>query len=365
MKSSIKNRLSSLVFLILLSLGFLLSCNNPKGSTTAEHRVRHLIDTIGFSQYDWQMDSIMSRISIDDKVQTDVFDKVVICPHDDYAYAGGLYRKTLAGIKAKTILLIGVAHKARNFSLENKLVFGDFQEWKGTYGKVAVSPLRDKIIKKMSPESFMVHDSMMQLEHSLEAITPFLQYSNKEVEIIPVLVPYFEFEKMEAFSSELADALFDIMKEENLNFGKDVAIVISNDAIHYGDEEWGGSQLAPFGVDSLGTAQAKQKDLEIISNCLQGELSHEKIKLFNSYTVNEDSFKEYKWTWCGRYSVPFGLLTAKALNERIEHKALNGELVDYRTSFHNIHIEVIDLCMGTTDPAYQRNWVGYVGMIYN
>jgi len=211
----------------------------------------------------------------------------------------------------------------------------------------------------------MVHDSMIQLEHSLEAITPFLQYSNKEVEIIPVLVPYFEFEKMEAFSSELADALFDIMKEENLNFGKDVAIVISNDAIHYGDEEWGGSQLAPFGVDSLGTAQAKQKDLEIISNCLQGELSHEKIKLFNSYTVNEDSFKEYKWTWCGRYSVPFGLLTAKALNERIEHKALNGELVDYRTSFHNIHIEVIDLGMGTTAPAYQRHWVGYVGMIYN
>jgi len=50
------------------------------------------------------------------------------CPHEDYKYAAGLFHKTLSGIKAKTIILIGVAHRARNFNLESKLVFGSFNK---------------------------------------------------------------------------------------------------------------------------------------------------------------------------------------------------------------------------------------------
>lgn len=97
-----------------------------------------------------------------------------ICPRDDYSYVGGLYTKTLAGIKAGTIILIGVAHKAKVFKLENKLVFDSFDEWKCAGGNIKVSALREKLLKTLSPTSFVVHDSIMQAEHSLEAITPFL-----------------------------------------------------------------------------------------------------------------------------------------------------------------------------------------------
>jgi len=356
-------------FIILILVGIsLFSCKKynkrKEVVNNSQLKIRKLKDTIGFTQNKWQLDSIISRISSEDKKDTKETFKAVICPHDDYAYAAGLYEKTLSGIKAKTIMLIGVAHRARNFSLENKLVFGSFDAWQSTNGKVTVSTFRDRLIRKLPRETYVVHDSMMQLEHSLEAIVPFLQKNNKEVTIIPVLVPYITFENIDLFSELTAKSLREIMKEENLQFGKDIAIVISNDAIHYGDKDWGSSNLAPFGVDSLGNEKARQKDLKIIEQCLEGKLNNEKIEIFNHYTVQEENFKEYKWTWCGRYSVPFGLLVANKLNTFIEDKPLIGKMIDYRSSYHNSHIKVEDLGMGTTAPANSRHWVGYVGLGY-
>ncbi|HAG16231.1 MAG TPA: AmmeMemoRadiSam system protein B [Bacteroidales bacterium] len=357
-----------LFFASLLCLPF-LSCENKKSDKTNQEsatlHIRQLVDTIGFAQYSWQMDSIVSRIANDDKIKTKNTCKLAICPHDDYAYAGGLYTKTLEQIKAKTVVLIGVAHKAKNFNLENKLVFDTFDAWNSAYGSIAISPLREKLLKKMPAESFLVNDSMMQLEHSLEAIIPFLQNKNRAVEIVPILIPYFSFDKMDSFSSDLAQVLLEIIKQENLHFGKDIAIVISNDAIHYGNEDWGGKNMAPFGVDSIGTAKVIEKEMEIINTCLVGTMTPEKIRSFNQYTVLETDFKEYKWTWCGRYAVPFGLMLGNKLNLLLETKPLIGTYIDYQSSLHTVHIEVQDLKMGTTAPAHQRHWVGYVGMNYN
>jgi len=353
----------SLVF-ILGSLLF-TSCKNQNSYTkTSDLHIRQLVDTVGFTQYPWQMDSIVSRIGKEDKIKTEKVYKMVINPHDDYAYAAGLYLKTLEGIKANTVVLIGVAHKARNFQLENKLVFGDFDTWKGTFGNVRISPLRDKLIQKLSKENYVIHDSMMQIEHSLEALTPFLQMKNKNIEIIPLLVPYFTYKNMDSFSDDFAKALQEIMSEEKLQFGKDIAIIVSNDAIHYGDTDWGGKNMAPFGVDSAGTAKVIQKEMEIIDNCLIGTLNSEKIRRFNKYTVQEDNFKEYKWTWCGRYTLPFGLMVANKLNSLITDEPLKGTLIDYRSSISNPHIQVKDIGMGTTAPANQHHWVGYVGISY-
>jgi AmmeMemoRadiSam system protein B len=352
---------------LLFSLVF-NSCNEkPKEISTlitSEMKVRHQEDTIGFAQYSWQMDSIFSRISSEDKQPTSQIYKAAICPHDDYAYAGGLYARTLYGIKAKTIVLIGVAHRARNFELENKLIFGSFGKWDSPYGGIKISPLRDQLLQKLKKETFIVHDSMTQLEHSLEAITPFLQKNTKDIEIIPLLIPYMTFENMQLFSEDLSNALGDLMKSGGLEYGNDLAIVISNDAVHYGDEGWGGQNMAPYGTNANGNEKAKQKDLTIIKECLENELSSEKIKNFNIYTVNQDDFKEYAWVWCGRYSVPFGLLVANKLNRRINNKNLTGNLIDWRSSLHNPHIEVTDIGMGYTAPASSKHWVAYVGMGY-
>lgn len=77
-----------------------------------------------------------------------------------------------------------------------------------------------------------------------------------------------------------------------------------------------------------------------------------------------DDYKAYKWTWCGRYALPFGLLTANALNNQIYESNLEGIFVDYRSSFQNPHLEVKDIGMGHTAVAHQSHWVGYVGMLY-
>jgi AmmeMemoRadiSam system protein B len=330
----------------------------------SEIKVRHQKDTIGFAQYAWQMDSVIARISSEDKAPTSKIYKAAVCPHDDYAYAAGLFNKTLSGVKAKTIVLIGVAHRARNFNLENKLIFGSFERWDSPYGGIKVSPLRDELLLNLKKESFIVHDSMMQLEHSLEAITPFLQKNNKEVEIIPLLVPYMTFENMDLFSEDLSQALSDLMKRKRLVYGYDLAIVISNDAVHYGSEGWGGKDLAPFGTNGSGNEKARQKDLTIIEECLENELTTSKIKLFNTYTVKQDDFKEYAWVWCGRYSLPFGLLTANKLNVNLNESNLSGTLIDWRSSLHNPHIAVEDIGMGTTAPATSKHWVAFTGIGY-
>lgn len=199
----------------------------------------------------------------------------------------------------------------------------------------------------MPPNSVVVHDSMMQLEHSLEAIIPFLQRQNPQTEIIPILVPYMRFDDMRRFAEPLAQTLHELMAENNLTYGKDLAIVISNDAIHYGDEDWGGSDMAPFGTDKRGTADVNTKEMNIITQQLSDTLTTDKIQQFNKITVNSDDYMEYNWIWCGRYSVPFGLLVANSLNTLENGKPLVGTCVDYRSSLDFPHLEVADLGMGT------------------
>ncbi|MGB4971135.1 MAG: AmmeMemoRadiSam system protein B, partial [Cyclobacteriaceae bacterium] len=104
-----------------------------------------------------------------------------------------------------------------------------------------VSSLNEVIMGKLPKEDFIVHDSMQIIEHSLEAIIPWLHKKNRAAEIVPILVPYINYEGIDSISTHLATAVQEILRERNWEYGKDVAIVISNDAVHYGDLEWGGS----------------------------------------------------------------------------------------------------------------------------
>ena len=346
--------------LLFLSLIFLASCNTK--NTTSKETIRPIHDTIGFAQYDWQLDSIYNRLKIKDIPNKKSW-KTVISPHDDYKYAGKLYHKSLEGVNAKTIILIGVAHRARNYKLQDKIIFGSFTHWKSPYGKLKVSNLNDEIQQKLAKESFIVHDSMQVLEHSLEAIVPFLHRKKRDLEIIPILVPYINYNTIDLVSSDLSIAVSEIIKAKNLNFGKDVAIVISNDAVHYGTEKWS-RNLAPYGVDDEGTNKAVAHDKRIINDLLTGDLSMNKIQEFTKETVQETDYKEYKWVWCGRYSVPFGLAFANKLNVLQNNSPLKGEFLDYATSIDHKLIKVEDLRMGTTAIATQKHWVAYASIKY-
>ena len=81
------------------------------------------------------------------------------------------------------------------------------------------------------------------------------------------------------------------------------------------------------------------------------------------YTIDDNNFKDYKWTWRGRYSVPFGLLTSFYLQKLFDIK-LTGTLVGYATSLDHPHIPVSDIGMGVTAPANIRHWVGYPAIGY-
>ncbi|KPK83512.1 MAG: hypothetical protein AMS27_12630 [Bacteroides sp. SM23_62_1] len=347
----------------------IISCSGRGDKDSGSTRMP--VDTIGFARYSWQMDSIMARVErifmyeelnpcenvSDDPV------KIAISPHDDYTYVGALYPAVLSQVRSPLVILFGVAHKARDFGLQDKIIFDRHQYWKGPYGKVMVSQLRESIMGELEEEIFIIHDSIQRTEHSLEALVPFLQYYNRDIEIVPILIPSMSYERMVELSDSLAAAISAAASQHHLQWGKDFSILISNDAVHYGDEDWSGNNYAPFGSDTSGYNMALAHEKEIITSTLCGSLDPDKVRKFCEFTVQKDNYKEYKWTWCGRYAVPFGLLTGYhlAVMEGIE---LKGSSAGYMTSIDHPLVPVVDLGMGITAPANIRHWVGYVGIVY-
>ncbi|MBN1340673.1 MAG: AmmeMemoRadiSam system protein B [Bacteroidales bacterium] len=362
-----------LSFAVML-IGFLVMM----GGCGEEHKealnIRPLADTVGFARYDWQMDEIMTRIKrlqgnglekTRERIgikETDYW-KTAISPHDDYAYAGHVYVSVLRNIKAPLVVLFGVAHKAKAMNVEDRIVFDSYDAWKGPYGPVKVSYYRQELIRMLPHEMFEVNDSLHRMEHSLEALVPYLQYYNREVQVIPILVPYMSLNRMEEIAVELSEAIYKLSVRNNLHWGRDFAMVISNDAVHYGDEDWGGKDFAFFGTDSAGYNQALRHEKEIIGS-ITGVLDTTGIRSFCDYTVQKEDHREYKWTWCGRYSVPFGLLTSFYLNGYKGTGTLRGIPVTYANSIDHPVIPVDDLRMGVTAPAHVRHWVGYAAIGY-
>jgi len=269
----------------------------------------------------------------------------------------------LQHIQAKHIILFGVAHKARYLGLDNKLVFDSYDKWACPYGNIPISKIREKLMYDLPDGYFTVNDSMHKTEHSLEAILPYIQKHNRDIQITSILVPFISFDQLDEIAKKLADALHLLFQENDWKWGKDFAIIISNDAVHYGDKDWGSSQLNYFGGDSTGYQMAMDYENFLIEQCLQGSLQREKIKALYRYLNDSGNYKKSKWAWCGRFSVPMGLLTSYYLQQfyRIE---LIGEKIGYTTSIDHDHIRVNDLNMGQTAPANIHHWVGYLGMIF-
>jgi AmmeMemoRadiSam system protein B len=372
MKLSVKFIILLLTCLFSMVIGTSTILSQGKPSAL---RLRQPIDTVGFASHAWQMDSVMNRIPrLNRHVQgmsfnysgtgSPAFQKAAICPHDDYVYAGWLYPEVLKNIRANTIILFGVAHKAKKFNVENRLVFDTFDEWKEPYGNITVSDLREEIMKTLPVESYLVHDSLQQAEHSVEAIIPFLQYYNRKIRIISILVPYMSYEKMNQLSDQLASGIRKVLKAKGLKWGRDVAFVMSTDAVHYGDEDWGGSNYAFYGCDDKGFNAAKGHEMEIIDQSLCGTMGLEKARKFTQFTLREEDYKSYKWTWCGRYSVPFGLLTIMKMQAAASGKPLQGLFIGYGTSLDEPRLKVSDIGMGKTAGATMHHWVGYAGISY-
>ena len=355
-------KFNNLIHILPLILLLTLGCSGKRSERESLGNVRQLVDTIGFAQYSWQMDSIMARLDRKGWTRTEGESwKLAICPHDDYTYAGKLYPEVLSNIRAPLLILLGVAHKAARMGIEDSLVFDAYDYWKGPWKNVRISPFRDEIYSRLSERYATISDTLHSAEHSLESMIPFLQYFNRDVSIIPVLVPAMRPERMKECGLAIANAIREVAKEHNLKWGKDFSIIVTTDAVHYGNEDWSGSDMAPFGCDTLGNRMALAIEKEIMQNCLTDITTPEKISLFNTYTLKPDKYKEYKWTWCGRYCVPVALYTAYYLNNE---NPLSAGLADYSTSIMSEHIKVDDIGMGSTAIATPCHWVGYAAIGY-
>jgi len=288
-----------------------------------------------------------------------------IVPHDDYIYAGPYYTLVFERLEADLVILFGVAHRGRRIGLQGTLIFGDFDFWKGPMGLTPVTPLRRKVMEKRPEEIVLVDGAFQAAEHSLEGFIPFIQYyRGTKVEILPVLVTRFPGDSWDMASEAMADALSAVLGEEGLELGKDVAVLISADCVHYGDEDWGGSGYAPFGTGKEGYGKATAQDIDIARTTLEGPVSAEKIAGFRARVEKDDLEQPYKVTWCGVYSIPFGLAVLQGLAGSQGLGAPVGHMLGYGTSLEPGALPLGGTGLGATAIATDRHWVGYLAMGY-
>jgi len=338
--------------------------------------LRGLVDTVGYATTADGMDSVVTQSrdlaasrdrEILDRTGWDPDTPVAaaVCPHDDYYYAGRLYSLLIPHIRARTVILFGVFHKARVFDCRDKVVFDSFRAWRGPYGPVRVSPLRDELISHLPSEDFLVDDDMQMVEHSVEGIVPWLQAYDRDVEIVSILVPYMDWDTLDRLSGEIAGALTAAMKEKGWRLGNDVAIVASSDAVHYGDAGWGGSNFADFGTGPDGYARAVARDRELAASDLAGPIEAEKLEKFLYACVDRDDVTRYRVTWCGRFSVPFGLDVASRVSRSLSGRTLEGSVLDYGTSLEEVSLDLSAIPgLGATAPNNLHHWVGYPALGY-
>ena len=245
---------------IILLINMLACSSNNTGKTELDN-VRPLKDTIGFAQYSWQMDSLMARIDRKGWKKTKGLPwKLAICPHDDYTYVGTLYPEILQNIKAQNLILIGVAHRAGQLGIEDSLVFDSYTHWKGPWKNVPVSPIREEIYSLLIKKYAIISDTLQKVEHSVESLIPFLQYFNRGISIVPILVPAMSPDRMQECGKALAEAIKYVADKHGWTFGTDYAIVVTTDAVHYGNEDWGGVDRAYFGCDEQGNNKAREHE---------------------------------------------------------------------------------------------------------
>jgi AmmeMemoRadiSam system protein B len=286
------------------------------------------------------------------------------CPHDDYTLSARVYAHVVRHMKAKTIILVGNAHWSEAFGVRSKLIFDAFPQWRGPYGPVNVSPVREEILKLLNPQSYVVNRQIVETEHSEEALVPFLQYYNRDVEIVPILVPFMPWQDVDRLGTQLADAVAAVIKAHGWTLGRDVAVLCSGDGQHYGDYGWSYYDYHPYGCDADGYRKAMELDKRLISSYLVGELQSDRLKKLFAELVDQSDIGKYRITWCGRFAVPFGLNFAGLLTHRVEGRALTGHLLRTGSSLSMPWLSLERFKLGLTGDANLHHFVTYAAIGY-
>ncbi len=332
----------------------------------AQEPPRKFVDDVGFCTKPGQIEKIVDLASMaEGRLLSETAHELagrrviaVISPHDDHLYAGRVYLHAIPAVAAaRTVVIFGVTHHAARVKLKdpkNLILFDAHESWQAPYSPVAVdSKLRSFLAAKLPPAMVRTSNTAHDLEHSIEAMLPFLQYENRTLSILPLMVSECDFENLDKNSALLAAALYDYIKSRKLMLGRDISFVISTDTTHYGPD----FDYAPFGLDAAAHLRGTDQDRAIGKRWLAGEISASKIKGFTAEVWGRGI------PWCGKYSVPFGVLTVSRLAEKLGRKLI-GIPLRYGDSYSLGVLPTGPIGLGTTAPFSLKHWVGYWGIAY-
>lgn len=280
----------------------------------------------------------------------------IICPHDDYLIAGRVYREIIPLVTAKVVVMVGVFHRYRHYGVRNAMVFDPYRAWRSPDGEIRVSELRDALLARLDPGDCVQDPAFHDSEHSLEGIAYCLKHQDPEVEILPVILPSAPFPRLQSMAERFGVELASLMKARGWTLGRDVAVVISSDGIHYGND----FNYAPYGEGGIGPFQAAMEhDRRVLRELLAGKVTPAMAQAFYETMVDPDHPDTYRKTWCGRFSIPFGLLLLEAASRELGLAPLRGLPVAFGASVDVPELPVRRIGLGPTCPISLYHFVTF------
>jgi MEMO1 family protein len=318
--------------------------------------VRPIKDDVGYCWTHKEMNNLINYLEKNEKEKLQLKTFVAgISPHDDYLYAGRVYYPLYKNLKVKEVVIFGVTHATVRKEIgdpKNVLILDNYDEWRGLDKNIYISPLREFIKHNLDTNCYIVSNKAHELEHSIEAQIPFLQFFNPRIKITPIMITAMSFDRMDTISQQLSDIIIKYIKKNKMVIGEDIAFIISSDANHYGKD----FNNVPFGEDKKAHKAGVKKDIEIAEKCLEKGVTPKKIRDFT---------EEMKTVvWCGKYSIPFGLLTVNQINKNFGNKELTGNILKYADTYSNGVIPLKGASIGTTAPFSLKHWVGFLSAAY-
>ncbi len=321
---------------------------------------RPVRDDIGFCWLRPQMKRLMDYLAANDH-QTVAIDNLVagISPHDDYLYAGRVYYPLFKKLRTREVVIFGVTHGTVRKEIgdpQNVLILDEYTSWAGLSGNVGISPLREWIKKKLPRDDYVISNQAHALEHSIEALLPFLQYNNPDIKITPIMVTAMPWEKMNELAERLAAVLAAYIGENNLHPGRDIFFLISADANHYGRD----FNNSPFGEDEKAHVLGTEQDRRIAQAAFSGPLDEDKIHGLTQELWGA-TYRDYRNTyWCGKYDIPFGLLAISKTMQKAVGRKLKGHVLRYSDTYSEGVIPLKKAGFGITAPFSLKHWVGFL-----
>jgi AmmeMemoRadiSam system protein B len=187
---------------------------------------------------------------------------------------------------------------------------------------------------------------------------PFMDYYNHGFKLTPLIVGPMDLKNLEELASLSAGIIHDYLKNKHMVLGRDLFILISADANHYGTD----FNNVIFGENTDAHRQATKRDRMIIESSILGDLSKHKVESL-CYELWKKPGDDYI-VWCGKYSIPFGMQTLYELKGLIKGKKISGSLIAYSDTYTDGVLNLKKPGFGITAPFSLKHWVSYFSVYF-